>query len=57
MFKYGDFFTYKDFLEGYHGQDYMGVGQFVFLIAVKIFYKMLNIGKNYAIMGLCSKST
>ena len=31
MFKYGGFFTYKDFLEGYSGQDYMGVGQFVFL--------------------------
>ena len=31
MFKYGDFFTYKDFLQGYHGQDYMGVGQFIFL--------------------------
>lgn len=31
MFKYGGFFTYKDFLEGYNGQDYMGVGQLVFL--------------------------
>ena len=31
MFKYGGFFTYKDFLEGYHGQEYMGVGQFIFL--------------------------
>ena len=31
MFKYGGFFTYKSFLEGYNGQDYMGVGQFVFL--------------------------
>lgn len=31
MFPYGSFFTYKDFLEGYHGQDYMGTGQFVFL--------------------------
>ena len=31
MFKYGGFFTYKAFLEGYNGQDYMGVGQFVFL--------------------------
>ena len=31
MFKYGGFFTYKAFLEGYSGQDYMGVGQFAFL--------------------------
>lgn len=31
MFKYGGFFTYKDFLQGYHGQDYMGAGQFIFL--------------------------
>ena len=31
MFKYGGFFTYKSFLEGYSGQDYMGTGQFVFL--------------------------
>ena len=31
MFQYGGFFTYKDFLEGYNGQDYMGIGQFVFL--------------------------
>ena len=31
MFKYGGFFTYKDFLEGYNGQDYMGAEQFVFL--------------------------
>ncbi len=31
MFQYGDFFTYKDFLQGYHGQDYMGAGQFIFL--------------------------
>lgn len=31
MFKYGGFFTYKHFLEGYNGQDFMGVGQFVFL--------------------------
>ncbi len=31
MFKYGGFFTYKYFLNGYSGQDYMGVGQFSFL--------------------------
>ncbi len=31
MFKYGGFFTYKDFLEGYNGQDYMGAWQFIFL--------------------------
>lgn len=31
MFKYGGFFTYKYFLEGYNGQDYMGLGQFIFL--------------------------
>ena len=30
MFKYGGFFTYKYFLEGYNGQDYMGLGQFVY---------------------------
>ena len=29
---YGGFFTYKDYLEGYHGQDYMGIGQIIFLI-------------------------
>ena len=30
---YGDFFEYKDVLKenGYHGQDYMGIGQFIFL--------------------------
>ncbi len=31
MSKYGGFFTYKDFLEGYNGQEYMGIGQFAFL--------------------------
>lgn len=34
MFKflyYGDFFEYKSHLQGYHGQDYMSIGQFVFL--------------------------
>lgn len=31
MLPYGSFFTYKDFLVGYHGQDYMGLGQFLFL--------------------------
>lgn len=31
MFKYGGFFTYKSFLDGYSGQDYMGLGQFIFL--------------------------
>lgn len=43
MFKYGDFFTYKDFLEGYHGQDYMGVGQFVFLIAATLAIILVSI--------------
>ena len=28
---YGGFFTYKDNLVGYNGQDYMGIGQFLFL--------------------------
>lgn len=28
---YGGFFTYKEDLNGYHGQDYMGIGQFAFL--------------------------
>ena len=28
---YGGFFDYKDDLVGYHGQDYMSIGQFVFL--------------------------
>ena len=31
MFKYGGFFTYKDFLKGYNGQDYMGAEQLAFL--------------------------
>lgn len=31
MFKYGGFFTYKYFLDGYKGQDYMGIGQLSFL--------------------------
>lgn len=28
---YGDFFDYKSHLQGYHGQDYMSTGQFIFL--------------------------
>ena len=49
MFKYGGFFTYKDFLNGYHGQDYMGTGQFIFLglatlaiILVCVFFRNIS---------------
>lgn len=49
MFKYGGFFTYKDYLEGYSGQDYMGIGQFVFLgvailaiILISIFLRKIS---------------
>lgn len=49
MFKYGGFFTYKDFLEGYHGQEYMGAGQFIFLgvatltiILISIFLRKIS---------------
>ena len=54
MFKflyYGDFFEYKDVLKenGYNGQDYMGIGQFIFLgiailaiILLCIFLRKIN---------------
>lgn len=46
---YGNFFDYKSYLEGYHGQDYMSTGQFVFLgiatlaiILLCIFLRKIN---------------
>ena len=33
---YGNFFEYKSHLEGYHGQDYMSTGQFIFLAIATI---------------------
>ena len=40
---YGGFFTYKDYLNGYNGQDYMGIGQFIFLGLATITIILLSI--------------
>lgn len=37
MFKYGGFFSYRDFLNGYSGQDFMGLAQCIFVVAATLF--------------------
>ena len=40
---YGGFFEYKDNLVGYNGQDYMSVGQFVFLFIAILAIILLSV--------------